>query len=113
MAVAKPRDTLSVCLCYMDVSDCARLRPFRLSGSFGSVCAKRLGNPGDERRPEHVYCSYSAAESKSTVKMNGRSERQKKKTPPRSQTPQCKRKRRVASVSGIKLNVYASPLQRL
>ena len=31
-AMAKPRDTLSVRLCFMDVSNCARLRPFRLSG---------------------------------------------------------------------------------
>ena len=37
-AKAKPRDTLSVCLCFMGVSDCVRLRPFRLSGPCGGVC---------------------------------------------------------------------------
>ena len=59
------------------------------------------------RHPEHVYCSLSAAESESTVKMNGCSEPPKEKDPaggsqPRSQTPQYERKRRVASVPGIK-----------
>ena len=50
-AVAKPRDTLSVCLCFMDVSDCARLRSLRLSGPCGSVCEKRLGNHDDGLLP--------------------------------------------------------------
>ena len=55
--MAKPRDTLSVRLCFMDVSTCARLRPFRLSDLVGRVC-KQLGNPVDDcclRRLEHVY----------------------------------------------------------
>ena len=37
-AMAKSRDTLSVRLCFMDVSNCARLRPFRLSDLAGRVC---------------------------------------------------------------------------
>ena len=55
--MAKPRDTLSVRLCFMDVSNCARLRPFRLSGLVGRVY-KQLGSPVDDyclRRLEHVY----------------------------------------------------------
>ena len=35
-AVAKPRDTLSVLLCFIDVNDCSRSRPFRLSGLVGA-----------------------------------------------------------------------------
>ena len=56
-AMAIPRDTLSVRLCFMDVSNYARLRPFRLSGLVGCVC-KQLGSPVDDcclRRLEHVY----------------------------------------------------------
>ena len=59
--MAKPRDTLSVRLCFMDVSNCARLRPFRLSGLVGRVY-KQLGSPVDDyclRRLEHVYQSTS------------------------------------------------------
>ena len=66
VAMAKPRDTLSVSLCFMDASSCARLRPFRLSGLV-EACVQ--GNPGILsttcclRCPEHVY-----------LKMDGRSE---------------------------------------
>ena len=49
-ALAKPRDILSVRLCCMDVSTCARLRPFRLSGFLGRVC-KHLGSPVDDLLP--------------------------------------------------------------
>ena len=112
-ATAKPRGTLSVSLCFMDVSNCARLRPFRLSGPCGGVCAKQLGNPADNLLPRS-----SRACVLTDVQMNGRSESQKnKRTPqgfqPRSQTSQCERKGRAASVPGIKLNFYASPLRHL
>ena len=51
VAMVKPRDTLSVCLWFTDVSDCARLSPFRLSGPCGGVYAKQLGNPDDGPLP--------------------------------------------------------------
>ena len=51
--------------------------------------------------------ALSAAESESTSKMNGRSKTQKERatrgSQSRSQTPQCERKQRVASVLGIKI----------
>ena len=49
-AMAKPRDTLTVRLCYMDVSSCARLRPFPLGDLVGRVC-KQLGSPVDDLLP--------------------------------------------------------------
>ena len=49
-AMAKPRDTLSGRLCFMDVSNCARLRPFRLGDLLGRVC-KQLGSPVDGLLP--------------------------------------------------------------
>ena len=48
--MAKPRDTLTVRLCFMDVSSCARLRPFPLGGLVGRVC-KQLGSPVDDLLP--------------------------------------------------------------
>ena len=48
--MAKPRDTLTVRLCFMDVSNCARLRPFPLGGLVGRVC-KQLGSPVDDLLP--------------------------------------------------------------
>ena len=112
-ATTKPRDTLSVSLCFMDVSNCARLRPLRLSGPCGGVCAKQLGNPVDDLLP-----TSSRACEVIDVQMNGRSEPQNNKRAPRgfqprSQTSQYERKERTTSVPGIKLNVYASPLRHL
>ena len=49
-AMAKPRDTLTVRLCFMDVSNCARLRPFPLGDLVGRVC-KQLGSPVDDLLP--------------------------------------------------------------
>ena len=49
-AMAKPRDTLTVRLCLMDVSNCARLRPFQLGDLVGRVC-KQLGSPVDDLLP--------------------------------------------------------------
>ena len=49
-AMAKPRDTLTVRLCFMDVSNCARLRPFPLGDIVGRVC-KQLGSPVDDLLP--------------------------------------------------------------
>ena len=49
-AMAKPRDTLTVRLCFMDVSNCARLRPFQLGDLVGRVC-KQLGSPVDDLLP--------------------------------------------------------------
>ena len=49
-AMAKPRDTLTVRLCFMDVSNCARLRPFQLGDPVGRVC-KQLGSPVDDLLP--------------------------------------------------------------
>ena len=99
---AKPRDTLSVSLCFIDVSNCARLRPFRLSGPCGGVCAKQLGNPVDDLSP-----MSSRACVLINFQMNGLSEPQKNKRAPRgfqprSQTSQCERKGHAASVPGIK-----------
>ena len=48
--MAKPRDTLTVRLCFMDVSNCARLRPFQLGDLVGRVC-KQLGSPVDDLLP--------------------------------------------------------------
>ena len=48
--MAKPRDTLTVRLCFMDVSNCARFRPFPLGGLVGRVC-KQLGSPVDDLLP--------------------------------------------------------------
>ena len=48
--MAKPRETLTVRLCFMDVSNCARLRPFPLGGLVGRVC-KQLGGPVDDLLP--------------------------------------------------------------
>ena len=48
--MTKPRDTLTVRLCFMDVSNCARLRPFPLGGLVGRVC-KQLGSPVDDLLP--------------------------------------------------------------
>ena len=112
-ATAKPRDTLSVSLCFMDVRNCARLRPFRLSGPWGGVCAKQLGNPVDDLLP-----TSSRACVLIDVQMNFRSEPQENKRAPlgfqpRSQTSQCERKGRAASIPGIKLNVHVSPLRHL
>ena len=50
VAMAKPRDTLTVRLCFMDVSNCARLRPFPLGDLVGRVC-KQLGSPVDDLLP--------------------------------------------------------------
>ena len=112
-AMAKPRDTLSVSLCFMDVSNCARLRPLRLSGPCGGVCAKQLGDPVDDLLP-----TSSRAYVLIDVRLNCRSEPQKNKRVPRgfqpqSQTSQCERQGRAASVPGIKLNVFALPLRHL
>ena len=49
-AMAKPRDTLTVRLCFMDVSNCARLRPSPLGDLVGRVC-KQLGSPVDDLFP--------------------------------------------------------------
>ena len=49
-AMAKPRDTLTVRLCFMDVSNCARFRPFQLGNLVGRVC-KQLGSPVDDLLP--------------------------------------------------------------
>ena len=49
-AMAKPRDTLTVRLCFMDVNNCARFRPFRLGDLVGRVC-KQLGGPVDDLLP--------------------------------------------------------------
>ena len=49
-AMAKSRDTLTVRLCFMDVSNCARLRPFPLGDLVGRVC-KQLGSPVDDLLP--------------------------------------------------------------
>ena len=49
-AMAKPRDTLSVRLCFMDVNNCARFRPFQLVDLVGRVC-KQLGGPVDDLLP--------------------------------------------------------------
>ena len=91
-ATAKPRDTLSVSLCFVDVSNCTRFRPFRLSGPCGGVCANQLGNPVDDLLP-----TSSRACVLTDVQMNGRSEPQKNKRgprgfQPRSQTSRCERK---------------------
>ena len=49
-AMAKPRDTLTVRLCFMDVNNCARFRPFQLEDLVGRVC-KQLGGPVDDLLP--------------------------------------------------------------
>ena len=49
-AMAKPRDTLTVRLCFMDVNNCARFRPFQLGDLVGRVC-KQLGGPVDDLLP--------------------------------------------------------------
>ena len=49
-AMAKPRDTLTVRLCFMDVSNCASIRPFPLGDLVGRVC-KQLGSPVDDLLP--------------------------------------------------------------
>ena len=49
-AMAKPCDTLTVRLCFMDVSNCARLRPFQLGDLVGREC-KQLGSPVDDLLP--------------------------------------------------------------
>ena len=105
-AMAHPHDTLSVVrLCFMDVSNCARLRPFRLSGLVGSVCKATR----ESRR--RLLPASSRACVLIDVKMNGRSEPLNIKRPPRgfqpgrSQISQCERPGRAASVPGIKLNV--------
>ena len=74
--MAKPRGTLSVSLYSMDVSSCARLRPFRLSGPCGGVYAKQLGNPVDYLLPKSSRACVLI-----DVKMNGRSEPQEIKRP--------------------------------
>ena len=83
--MAKPRDTLSASLCFMDVSNCARLRPFRLSGPCGGVCAKQLGNVVDGLLP-----TSSRACVLIDVKMNGRSEPQEIKRPREDFSPGVK-----------------------
>ena len=108
-AMAKPRDTLSVRLCFVDVNNCARLRPFRL---VGRVCKATW----ESRR--RLLPASSRAWVLIDVKMNGRSEPLNIKRSPRgfqpgSQISQCKRPGRTASVPGIKLSVYASPLRHL
>ena len=50
VAMAKPRDTLTVRLCFMDVNNCARFRPFQLGDLVGRVC-KQLGGPVDDLLP--------------------------------------------------------------
>ena len=64
--MAKPRDTLTVRLCFMDVSNCARLRPFQLGDLVGRVC-KQLGSPVDLylRRLEHVYSNNRRQDERS------------------------------------------------
>ena len=62
-AMAKPRDTLTVRLCFMYVSDCARLRPFQLGDVVGRVC-KQLGSPVVSSMRTKII----------DVKMNGRNE---------------------------------------
>ena len=76
--MAKSRDTLSVSLCFMDVSNCARLRPFRLSEPCGGVCTMQPGNLVDGLLP-----TSSPACVLIDVKMNGRSEPEKKLEGPR------------------------------
>ena len=49
-AMAKPRDTLTVRVCFMDVNNCARFRPFQLGDLVGRVC-KQLGGPVDDLLP--------------------------------------------------------------
>ena len=49
-AMAKPRDTLTVRLCFMDASNCARFRPLQLGDLVGRVC-KQLGSPVDDLLP--------------------------------------------------------------
>ena len=83
-AIVKPRYTFSVSLCFIDVSDCARLRPFRLSGPCGGECAKQLGNPDDGLLPTSSRaCVLQLQRSwkRIDVKINGRSEPQKIKGP--------------------------------
>ena len=100
-AMAKPRDALSVRLCFMDVSNCARLRPFRLSGLVGRVCKTTR----ESRR--RLLLASSRACVLIDVKMNGRSEplnikRAPRRFQPGSQTSQCGRSGRAASVPGKK-----------
>ena len=55
----------------------ARLRPLRLSGRCGGVCAKRIRDPDDDLLPTSSRAcalQLERAESESTVKMNGRSD---------------------------------------
>ena len=111
-AMAKPRDTLSVRLCFMDVSNYPRLRPFRLSGIVGRVCKATR----ESRR--RLLPASSRVCVLIDVKMNGRSQPLNLKRSPRgfqswSQISQCERPGRAASVPGIKLNVYASPRRHL
>ena len=67
--------------------------------------------------PSICTAAFSAAESESMVNINGavkpRNKGPRGGSQSRSQTPQCERKRRVASLLGIKLDVYASLLRRL
>ena len=100
-AMAKPRDTLSARLFFMDVSNCARLRPFRLSGPVGRVCKATR----ESRR--RLLPASSRACVLIDVKMNGRSEPLNTKRSPRgfqpgSQISQYERPGRAASVPGIK-----------
>ena len=92
-AMAKPRDTLSVRLCFMDVSNCARLRPFRLSGLVGLVCKATR----ESRR--RLLPASSRACVLIDVKMNGRSEPLNIKRSPRGFGEGC----------GLALVVLAGP----
>ena len=74
--MAKPRDTFGASLCFIDVSNCARLRPFRLSGPCGGVCATQFGNPVDSLLPPSPRACVLT-----DVKMNDRSEPQEIKGP--------------------------------
>ena len=99
-AMAKPRDTLSVRLCFMGVSNCARFRPFRLSGLVGRVCKATR----ESRR--RLLPASSRACVLIDVKMNDRSEplnikRSSRGFQPWSQISQCERPGRAASVPGI------------
>ena len=67
-AMAKPRDTLSVRLWFMDVSNCARLRLFQLSDLAGRVCK------ATRESHRRLLPASSLACVLIDVKMNGRSE---------------------------------------
>ena len=87
--MVKPCETLSVCLCLMDVSDCARIRPPQLTspverGLWGRVCKairESRRRPVARDVPSMCTAALSATESESIVTMNGRSETHGERVP--------------------------------